>query len=156
VTALRSRGFLGRTDGAAAIEFALIAPLLMLLFAGMVNLGFQFREEARLNQVTRETAEASRFTQDLPLLRQTLALAIADLGPSIGGQPYSGSVDLLCICPGQNDIPACSPTQAASCPATGLPWGIVIEIRAQMDYRPLIPLIGSGSVLESTMQIQVR
>lgn len=156
MTAQRFRGFLGRTDGTAAIEFALIAPVLMLLFVGMVNVGFRFREEARLNQVTRETAEASRFTQDLPVLRQTLANAIVDLGPSISGQPYTGSVDLLCICPGQSDIPACSPTQAASCPATGLPWGIVIEIRARMDYRPLIPLIGSASVLESTMQIQVR
>lgn len=150
------RQFLGRSDGTAAIEFALIAPIVLLLFVGMVNLGFRFHEEARLNQVTREVAEASMFTQDLDVLDQTLANAIADLGPSIGGVPYTGSVSLLCACPGQADVPNCSISQAASCSSTGLPWEIVIEIRAQMEYRPLIPLIGTSARLESTMRMQAR
>ncbi len=148
--------FLRRTDGTAALEFALIAPVVLLLFVGMVNTGFRFHEEARLNQVTRETAEASMYTQDLDVLRQTLADAIADLGPSIGGTPYAGSVTLLCTCPGQTDIPDCTVTQGAACAATGLPWSIVIEIRAAMDYRPLIPLIGTARSLESRLRMQVR
>ena len=126
------------------------------MFVGMVNVGFRFYEESRLNQATRETAEAGMFTTDIAVLRQTLDDAIADLGPSISGVPYVGNVALFCACPGQADIPACTSTQAASCPATGLPWAVLIEISAQMDYRPLIPLIGTAAVLQSTMRIQVR
>lgn len=156
MTANAFRRFLRQTDGAAAIEFALIAPVILLLFVGMVNLGFRYYEESRLNQVTRETAEASMFSQDLVVLSQTMANAIAELGPSISGVPYGGTVTLACVCPGQADIPNCTSAQAVSCPATGLPWEIVISIRATMDYRPLIPVLGSAATLESAMRVQVR
>lgn len=150
------RRFLRQTDGAAAVEFVLIAPVILLMFVGMINFGFRYYEEARLNQATRETAEASMFTQDLTVLRQTLANSIAELGPSISGVPYTGSVAMFCTCPGQADIPNCTASQAASCAATGMAWGIIIEIRAQMSYRPLIPLVGQPANLQSVLRVQVR
>lgn len=154
-----SRRFLRQDDGTAAIEFALIAPVILLLFVAMVNLGFRFLEESRINQVARETAEASMFTQDMNVLRQTMANAIADLGPSISGVPYTGTVTRLCACPGSADIPDCSITQAATCPSTGGPWSIVIEVTTNMNYRPLIPLtpiFSTEEALQSTLRIQVR
>lgn len=152
------RRFLRRADGTAALEFALIAPVLLILFAGLVNVGFRLREESRLNQATRETAEAGMFTRDLAVLRQTLDNALAELGTPTGGGAYSGSVTLVCLCPGQADIANCSITQARSCTSTGLPWEIVIEVGAQVDYRPLIPLVGGAASqrLQSTMRVQVR
>lgn len=143
-------------QGAAAIEFALIAPVLLVLFVGMVNLAFRYMETARLDQVTRETAQAAMFVQDPTALTRTLNAAIADLGNPISGSVYAGAVQLVCVCPGQAEIAGCSPAQALKCPATGLPWEIVLQISARMDYRPLLAGIGVAEPIQSVLRVQVR
>jgi Flp pilus assembly protein TadG len=156
MTRARLRQFVQAEDGAAAIEFALIAPVVLLLFIGMANLGIRAFEEARINQVTRETAEAALFTQNLTALATTLDAAISDLGDPISGTAYTGAVTLLCICPGQTELVGCSSAQAALCPATGLPWEIVIEVSAALDYRPLLPGFGEETALNSVLRVQAR
>lgn len=150
------RVLLRRNEGAAAIEFALIAPVLLLLFAGLANLGLKALEEARLHQVTRETAEAALYTQDLDILDARHAAAIAELGTPFSGSAYSGDVALLCLCPSQNPIENCSVAQATLCPATGLPWEIVIQVMAQMTYGPILPGFGSAETLRSVLRVQIR
>lgn len=150
------RSVLRREEGAAAIEFALIAPVILLMFIGMANLGVRALEEARINQVTRETAEAALYTQNLAVLASTLDAAITDLGTPISGTGYSGSIRLVCVCPGQAELVNCTPTQAASCAATGLPWEVVIEVSAQLAYRPLLPGFGQDMVLNSMLRVQAR
>jgi Flp pilus assembly protein TadG len=143
--------FLSRTDGAAAIEFVLIAPILLLLFAGLVNIGLRVYQQSLLDQAVREAAQAAMFTQDKAVLNQTLNTALA-------GSGTASPVAIICFCPAQADIRDCTVAQSASCPATGLPWEIAIEISAQADYRPLIPLPGfdATAVLLSTIRVQVR
>ena len=51
---LRPRG----TDGAAAVEFALLFPLFMLIVFGVINMGFGFNQKINLTQAARE---ASRY-----------------------------------------------------------------------------------------------
>ncbi len=154
---LRRTGHALRSDsGAAAIEFALIAPVLLILFVGMANLGVRAIEEARLNQVTRETAEAALFTQSLAVLDTTLQSAITDLGDPLSGDSYAGTVRLLCLCPGQAEIENCTTSQAVLCTSTGLPWEVVIEVTVQMNYTPLLPGFGTEGVLDSTLRVQVR
>ena len=106
--------FWRREDGVAAIEFALIAPIVLILFVGMVNVGFRFYEESRLNQATRETAEAAMFTRNLTSLQAVLDSQLASLGRSVGGEPFTGTVTLACQCvdpaqPGQCAIHALDP-----------------------------------------------
>lgn len=156
MTGARLRAFLGREDGAAALEFALIAPVLLLLFIGMANLGTRALEEARLHQVTRETAEAALYTQNLAVLANTLNAAITDLGTPISGTAYTGSIRLVCVCPGQAELVNCTPVQAANCAATSLPWEVVIEVSAQLAYRPLLPGFGQDTVLNSVLRVQAR
>jgi Flp pilus assembly protein TadG len=147
---------LRRESGAAAIEFALIAPVLLLMFVGMANLGVRAIEEARLNQVARETAEAALFTQSLTVLDTTLQAAITDLGAPISGDTYAGTVRLLCLCPGQAEIENCTTSQAVLCTSTGLPWEVVIEVDVQMNYQPLLPGFGTEGLIASTLRVQVR
>ena len=45
-----------RDAGAAAVELALVAPLLMLLIAGLINFGFLFSQQLTLNNAVREGA----------------------------------------------------------------------------------------------------
>jgi Flp pilus assembly pilin Flp len=145
------RRFLQRSDGAAAIEFALIAPVALILLAGLVNVGLQVREQAKLNQATREVAEAAMFTRNLTVLRQVLDNALAENGIAAGGPRQ---VRLICVCPGQAEIANCSLAQARSCTATGLPWEIVIEVSAGTQYQP--PIGGSPVDLQSRMRVQMR
>lgn len=140
-----------RQDGVAAVEFALIAPVLLILLGGAANVGFRYREEARLNQATRETAEAAMFTRDLTALRATLTEELAALGTSMGGASYQGTVTLSCQCPDPAHPGQCAP----SC-GDGKPSAIAVVIEANVLYRPLFPLIGGERTLSSTLRVQVR
>lgn len=144
-------------SGAAAVEFILIAPILVILLAAISNLSLRLLELARLEQVTRETAEAALFTSSQTALQTVLTRSIAALGAPYSGSAYSGTVSQpLCSCTGQADIPNCTPAQALTCPSTGQPWGVKILITAQMDFQPLIPGFGTAERLTSTAQVQVR
>lgn len=148
--------FVRDEGGTAALEFALIAPVVLLLFVGMANLGLRFLEEGRLTQVTRETAQAALYTADVAVLQQTMTAAIAELGAPISGGAYSGTVRRICLCPGSADVVNCTPLQARTCTATGKPWEIVIDVAAQMDYRPLLPGLGSAERISKTLRVQIR
>jgi hypothetical protein len=144
--------FWRREDGVAAIEFALIAPIVLILFVGMANVGFRFYEESRLNQATRETAEAAMFTRNLTSLQAVLDSQLASLGRSVGGEPFTGTVTLACQC-----VDPAQPGQCAgTCAGSSLPSGISVRIEASLLYRPLFPLLGRTVTLQSRMQVQVR
>ena len=144
--------FWRREDGVAAIEFALIAPIVLILFVGMVNVGFRLYEESRLNQATRETAEAAMFTRNLTSLQAVLDNQLASLGRSVGGEPFTGTVTLACQC-----VDPAQPTQCAgTCAGSSLPSAISVRIEASLLYRPLFPLLGRTVTLQSRMQVQVR
>lgn len=144
--------FWRREDGVAAIEFALIAPIVLILFVGMVNVGFRLYEESRLNQATRETAEAAMFTRKRTSLQAVLDNQLASLGRSVGGEPFTGTVTVACEC-----VDPAQPTQCAStCAGSSLPSAISVRIEASLLYRPLFPLLGRTVTLQSRMQVQVR
>jgi Flp pilus assembly protein TadG len=47
----------GRTeDGASAVEFALVVPILLLLLIGILNFGFVFAQQLSLNNAARQAA----------------------------------------------------------------------------------------------------
>ena len=143
--------FLRRAEGAAAIEFALIAPVVLIILAGTVNVGLRFLEQARLNQTTREVAQAAMFTSNLSVLTQLLTNALAENGIVPSSPP---TVSLVCICPGQPEVRNCTTLDSASCAATGLPWALAVEVTAATLYQPLI---GREPIpLASQVRIQIR
>lgn len=46
-------------DGAAAVEFALIVPVLLLVVAGVMNFGFVFAQQISLNNAARQAVRYS-------------------------------------------------------------------------------------------------
>lgn len=153
------RGFLRDARGAVAVEFVLIAPVLLLLFVEMTNFGFRFVEEARLGQAAREAAEAALYTQDEAVVRNVLQAALTELGPPKSGSAYVGAVRRVCTCQGYADLvdASCTASAAASCPATGKPWAVLIEVKASMTFRPFFKtgILKSGT-LQSLLRVQVR
>ena len=151
MNAAAARRFLRRESGAAAIEFALIAPFVLIILVGLVNVGLQMRQAAKLNQATREVAEAAMFTSVTSVLSAMLTKSLSDHGLTPSSTPR---ITLVCICPGETDKPNCTTAEAANCTSTGLPWGIVIEISAETLYTPLFG--GSARTLTSQARVQIR
>ncbi len=78
-------GFLkGRPRGAAAVEFALVAPLLTLLLAGVYDAGVAYRIEHVLTKVAREGARLASITPALqpddPLVDQVVRKVMQQSG----------------------------------------------------------------------------
>lgn len=73
-----------RESGAAAVEFALVVPLLLLLVLGMVNLGRAYNAQITLTQAAREGVRG-------------LALQVSGYDPvaatnTAAGSPYAGAM----------------------------------------------------------------
>ncbi|MBU9697526.1 pilus assembly protein [Rhodobacteraceae bacterium HSP-20] len=154
----RLRQFLTETSGAAAIEFAILSPLFLILLVGMLNLGSQAFTQARLNQTVRETAEAALFTQDTAVLSAILRAALTDAGLPTSGSTGAVLVELRCLC-GIEDLAEalCTVQKTASCTATGMPWELVFKISTKIPFTPPLPIEGYGPrELTSELRVQLR
>lgn len=51
------RRFFKTTDGASAVEFALISPLILVMLIGMIDFGFYIYQKMRLENMAQSTAD---------------------------------------------------------------------------------------------------
>ncbi len=58
------RVFTRSNEGAAALEFALIAPILLALLFGMIEFGFAFQAQLAVNHAAREGARSAAVLQN--------------------------------------------------------------------------------------------
>jgi len=143
--------FWRKEDGVAALEFALIAPILIVLFLGLADIGFAFYETSRLNQITRTTAEAAMSLREQTRLQRVLDQEITLIGDSIGGNPYVGSIAVSCTCPSEASPPNCS----GIC-ADGSASGTQITITANLTHEPIFLQIDALRALQSQLVVEVR
>ena len=100
----RSAARLGGERGAAAVEFALVVPLLLLILYGIVEVSQAFQTQARLSAAAREGARVVALSGTTP---QTTTDALTDATTAV----QSAAGDL--------DVPASTITfSRASCPST--------------------------------------
>ena len=77
-------------DGVAAVEFALILPVLLLLVLGIINFGYLFGQKLALNQAVREGARQSVVPgtnngEDVDTLDEIQAVVRGSLGGLVPG-----------------------------------------------------------------------
>lgn len=82
------RRFWRNTDGLAAIEFAILAPMLFFAFLAMVDVGLMIYEKLRLGQIVRDAAAAAMLTQDTSSISAAAQQAIAVAGSPISAAAY--------------------------------------------------------------------
>lgn len=112
----RIRHHADRDRGAAAVEFALIAPVLIVLLLGIINAGYLFGQKLALNQAVREGARHA-------VVKATSAQPVGTLvrnaaGTSLISDPANISVSWVggCSAPGiGNDLQV-----SASYPTKGI------------------------------------
>lgn len=71
--------------GAAAVEFALILPVLILLVMGLIEFSRVFNVQISLSNAAREGARTMAIHNDAPLARTAAIAAAPSVNPAIGG-----------------------------------------------------------------------
>jgi Flp pilus assembly protein TadG len=85
-----------RTErGAAAVEFALVVPLLFLLVFGMIDFGWAINRYTVLNNATREGVRLASLGADSSEITASVTNALADTGIDAAGV----DVDVQCLKP---------------------------------------------------------
>jgi Flp pilus assembly protein TadG len=74
----------GPDDGAAAVEFAVILPLLVLLLGGIIDFGFAFNAQISLTHAAREGVRVEALRTDNGLTRAQAAFT-APVVTNVGG-----------------------------------------------------------------------
>lgn len=150
---LRAR-FASDERAAAAVEFALVLPVLLLMFLSMLDGAFALRQQFRLDHVLRAGTEAAKSDPGTPVVEAEMA-AIAAADTRLTGIEIATPVR-YCLCP---EAPAVPPNLAPSCTATcagGVSPGAAYALSAELPYTGLLAPAAPMFTLSSTLTIQVR
>jgi Flp pilus assembly protein TadG len=93
-TSERSSALLGRERGAAAVEFALVLPLLVILLLGIIDFGLYYYNDLQLTHAARDAARylsvnnvAAANTAISGATLVSTAITTRTLNPGTSGQP---------------------------------------------------------------------
>jgi Flp pilus assembly protein TadG len=118
--------------GAAAVEFAIIAPLLILLLFGIVEYGFVFNAQLQVTGAAREAAREMAVTSDVGRADTAAIGATAALSPVLDASDITWRYSTGTACASGVDVTA---TVAYDKPfVTGL-FGATIHLTGTGTYR---------------------
>ncbi|MCX6395867.1 MAG: pilus assembly protein [Propionibacteriales bacterium] len=140
-----------RTDerGAAALEFALIVPILIALVFGIADFGWAINRDTMVNNAAREGAREGSLNPDATAIATTVRESLAQV-EAIGTTPSKITVTVTCRKP---DNSAC-----ASFATDAVSGGTVI-VTVALDHSWITPVgstFGSGIVLRKTVEMRIE
>ena len=147
--ALRGRAWIG-ARGTVAVEFALVAPVIILIAAGVVDFGLLEMNSAALLGATRIGAQyALRHPADTAGIRHAIEASI-ELSPP---PSVSASSTLTCEC-ADGSLIDCS----RACATAGLPGPnrVFVTVSASQAFTPLLPWPGIPATLTATTELRIR
>jgi len=137
-------------DGSVAAEFALVAPTIILIAAGIADLGTLATKYVALAGTTRIGADYARVhPDDTTGIQHSMQNSMSFI-PALG---FPASFPQSCECDDKTTI-ACT----ESCAAVGRPGPnrIFITISASQAFTPLVPWLGIPATLTSRAQIRLQ
>ncbi|MGI4978617.1 MAG: TadE/TadG family type IV pilus assembly protein [Janthinobacterium lividum] len=124
-------------DGVAAVEFALIAPLLILLLGGAVSLGEALRVRIAVGNAARAGAAWAQLNGfDANGIAAAARAATALTGVAVTATASAAS------CTSPASLLLAPAGGATLCPATGAPPGTYVSVATSVPYTSVIPLPG--------------
>ena len=143
------RGYFGR-DGSAAAEFALVAPAIILIVAGISDFGMLAANSAALAATTRIGAEYARgHPADISGIQNSMQNAMRSTPPLV----FPASFPQSCECDDGLSI-ACT----ESCATIGRPGPnrVFVRISASQAFTPLVSWPGIPAALTATAEIRMQ
>jgi Flp pilus assembly protein TadG len=137
-------------DGSVAAEFALVAPIIVLLAAAIADFGMLATKSAGLAATTRIGAEFARaHPDDSQGICSTMQGAMS-FAPAL---TFPASFPRSCECDDETPI-ACS----ESCAAVGRPGPnrAFVQITASQPFTPLVPWPGLPATLSATTEVRLQ
>ena len=126
--------------GVSAAEFGMIAPAMIVLLAGLVDLSGAMQQSIRLENAARAGAQyAMSFPEDTAGIMAATAAAVGGSGATVAILPA------YCACPGGS-------TATVSCegtPCAGGPSGVYVGVSITRPYAAVIGI--GGYVLPTTL-----
>lgn len=140
--------------GAAAVEFALVAPLLLLLVFGIISFGFMLSFRQTLSQAATEGARAAAVELDPAKRTDRATDAVSDAMDAVGVSCASGTLFRDGVAAGTCAIgtaTACVNDASAECITVTLTYEY-----ADHPSVPSLPLVGSFMPDALTYEATVR
>ncbi len=132
------KAILGARHGVAAVEFALLAPTLVLLLAGAVSFGDALRVKVEVGNAARAGADWAAL-QGYNLLKiQAAAQGATNLGTNVTVVPVLSLAE--CMQPGSS-TPVPDPL-LTPCASTGAPPGLYVTVTTSVPYQYIMPIAG--------------
>lgn len=127
-----------RERGAAAVEFALLAPVVLLLIFGIISYAYMLSFRQSMSQAATEGARAAAGAPTNALASSAALAAVNDSLGSFGMDCSSSHVTCSISTPS-----ACTNNTAHTC----------ITVQVSYPYRdhPLIPTVGAGFAMPTTI-----
>lgn len=104
-----------RDDGVAAVEFALVMPLLLLLIFAIIDFGRIFWEQATLSGAAREGVRLVALGKTDPA---TITSTTVDAASGMSGVTVTIKVNGVAVPSGTSPIPSCTPGDPVTVEAT--------------------------------------
>lgn len=148
LSASRCRRFAHKRDGTSAVEFALLSPFLILLFAGMIDIGMAISRYMELEQVSSAAANYALYDNSDTAAIEQAGKDSTDLDPA----SFTISAVPFCECPNGDPI-VCT----AFCPDTNRRRRLV-RVTANLTYTPMIPYpaLPDSFALQAISTVQVE
>lgn len=130
--------------GAAAVEFALVVPLLVLILFGIVSFGLMLSLRQGLSQAAGEGARAAAVTL-VDADKNTAAVAAIDDALGYGVTCSGGTLQR-----GGETVGTCTVSAPAPC---GDAECVTVSLSYVYDEHPIVPsLLGIGAMLPDTLE----
>jgi hypothetical protein len=140
----------GNHNGSVAAEFALMAPLLVLIATGIADFGMLAARSAGLAATARIGAEYARtYPDDTSGIHHAMQSAMS-FGPPL---TFPASFPRSCECNDETPI-----TCSASCATVGRPGPnrMFIRITANQPFSPLVPWPGIPAMLTAATEVRLQ
>ena len=150
----RLRAFWRAQDGVSAVEFGLLAPILLTMVAASIDLGLAFSAQMKVQQAAQAGAQYALLhgydsTKITTAVTQATALSVsATPAPTQACGCLTGNTVTL------SGTPPCLITCG-----NGLTPGTYVQVNAQATYTPLVPfatLLSSPTTLTSQAQVRIQ
>ncbi len=150
----------GNEDGVAALEFALVAPFLLLLLVGVVQLGLAMYQSMQVNAAVGGGVVYAAARGFDPAGISAAVTSAASLPASFGAVTATPAPAAFCGCPdaaGSVTVLGSAPPCSTAVCADGTAAGTYVQVGATLDRLVLLPIsFGLPDTFAATAVVRIQ